>query len=123
MVQKFKIYEELTNELIRGEKNHMIVLGKIGGFSIYYSHRLKKYVCFNALEQIKHVACHIFYNLTEAKNFIERHGCNNPNGDNIQFKYRTDTPKVKQGELFYTIDPIFDGGKNDQLKRLLLLLI
>ena len=121
MIQS-NLFKTLISELIHGNKHHIIVRGKKNlGFSIYYSKKIKYFVCFKIGEKMEDgVIVTVFNNLTKTKEFIQKHGITD--GDtNIQFKYPVGFEK--RGELFYTIDPIFDGGKNNQLKRLLLLLI
>lgn len=122
MIQNFQLFKDLTNECVKSDKPFMIIRSKTSeGFSMYYSKKIKKWVCFIVGAVMSHgVVCNIFDNLSEAKKYIEDNGAVDDK-ENIQFRFPLGWEK--RGELFYTIDPIFDGGKNNQLKRLLLLLI
>ena len=129
MVQDFKVnntlFQRLTKECVNSNKQHIIVRDKKNnGFSIYYSKNIKKWVAFIIGAVMSHgVVINIFDNLLEASEYVESNGISDGK-NNLQFRY----PRgwEKRGQLNYYLDPIFDNdlpSKNNQLKKLLLLLI
>jgi hypothetical protein len=124
MIQNFKIYEKLVDECIKSDDPFMIIRGKGGGFSIYYSKKIKRWVCFIVgAVMSRGVVINIFDNISEASEYVEKHGTTDGE-TNIQFRYPIGW--AKRGMLNYYLDPIFDlelPHKNNQLKKLLLLLL
>ena len=125
MVRNYKIYENLVKECVKSDNPFMIIRSKTSeGFSVYYSKKLKRWVCFVVGSMISHgVIINIFDNLLEAVKYIEDNGAVDDK-ENIQFQYPLGW--AKRGQLNYYIDPVFDlelPHKNNQLKKLLLLLI